>query len=211
MSLSTPAYHDLTAAAAVGMLPCHNAPIAGPTLGLYTPPALPPVIQLVAGPPRILPHHRTWSGSRIRRERSRSQPVNRALSPLSTLVKPPLPQLSQTYVPPSRAQAQAQSKVPYDISLQLRERDRERCSLPRSRDRERERERERCSPPRLRPRVSLPQDPLPPYPQSFPNVAALRGALRGQCSGWTAGPRSHSLSQHSLRYPSFLTDRKSVV
>lgn len=91
LSLSTPAYHDLTVIAAVGMLPSHNAPIAGPTFELYTPPTLPPVIQFVAGPPRILPHYRAWSASRIRRSRSRSQPVNRALSPSSAPVKPSLP------------------------------------------------------------------------------------------------------------------------
>ncbi|PIL25477.1 hypothetical protein GSI_13367 [Ganoderma sinense ZZ0214-1] len=86
----------------VGMLPCHNAPISDVTLQPNTAPAFPPpMVQFVAGPPRVLPHHRAWSvsASRNRRSRSRSQPAARTLSPPSlapTTGKPRVPQLSET-------------------------------------------------------------------------------------------------------------------
>ncbi|KAM5544405.1 hypothetical protein V8D89_002065 [Ganoderma adspersum] len=83
----------LTVTGGIGMLPCHNAPSDGAMHGQShnAHPALLPVVQFVAGPPRVPPHldYRAWSASRHRWSRSRSPRVARALSPsTAALVKP---------------------------------------------------------------------------------------------------------------------------
>nr|VWO96437.1 N/A [Ganoderma boninense] len=107
----------LTVTEGVGMLPCHNALIDGTILARNAPLALPPMVQFVAGPPRVLPYYRAaWSGSagRKRRSRSRAQSITRALSSSSALAKPDAPQLSQSPLVPTQQQAEFQLDDEFD-------------------------------------------------------------------------------------------------
>ena len=170
---------SLTSDIPVGMLPWHNAPVVDTTItnAHIVPLVVSPMVNFIAGPHRILPHYPAWSASRIRRSRSRSQSVKRALSPPSAHVKPwvPVPRLRQAVAAAQSNNWRKQLRVsPNALSLA-------------------------SPPPPLRPLPQL----HPPHlnPQSPSPVAAAQSRPGPSSSSSTASHLPETLPTHPLFGP----------